>query len=164
MPQAEMLDDLLDRRAMSVDGVIELAVPATSWCGGCWPASGPTTTRRSSGKPIAEFEVQTAPLLELLRRAGQARSASTAWARPTRFSPACGRRWIVSTRPRGGRQHATRSAHDGRGPLDERRLAPILSIPGRSSRPGDVHVQGIRVVNLRSDREIAAMRRAGLVV
>ena len=68
LPQAATLDDLLERRAMSVDGVIELAVPREEL------GRRLTARRRADDNPeifskrIVSFEQQTAPLLEYYRR------------------------------------------------------------------------------------------------
>ena len=68
LPQAATLDDLLERRAMSVDGVIELAVPREEL------VRRMTARRRADDNPeifskrIVSFEQQTAPLLEYYRR------------------------------------------------------------------------------------------------
>ncbi|MEI7861255.1 MAG: adenylate kinase, partial [Planctomycetota bacterium] len=68
LPQAATLDDLLERRAMSVDGVIELAVPRDEL------VRRMTARRRADDNPeifstrIVSFEQQTAPLLDYYRR------------------------------------------------------------------------------------------------
>jgi adenylate kinase len=68
LPQAATLDDLLERRAMSVDGVIELAVPREEL------VRRMTARRRADDNPeifsnrIVSFEQQTAPLLDYYRR------------------------------------------------------------------------------------------------
>ena len=68
LPQAATLDDLLERRARSVDGVIELAVPREEL------VRRMTARRRADDNPeifskrIVSFEQQTAPLLEYYRR------------------------------------------------------------------------------------------------
>jgi len=68
LPQAATLDDLLERRAMSVDGVIELAVHRDEL------VRRMTARRRADDNPeifskrIVSFEQQTAPLLDYYRR------------------------------------------------------------------------------------------------
>jgi len=68
LPQASTLDDLLERRAMSVDGVIELAVPRDEL------VRRMTARGRADDNPeifsnrIVSFEQQTAPLLDYYRR------------------------------------------------------------------------------------------------
>jgi adenylate kinase len=71
LPQAEMLDDMLERQAMSVDGVIELAVPRDEL------VRRMLARRRADDDPaifarrIESFEVQTAPLLRYYDRQGK---------------------------------------------------------------------------------------------
>ena len=71
LPQAATLDDLLERRAISVDGVIELAVPRDELI------RRMTARRREDDDPevfakrITSFEVQTAPLLDYYGRQGK---------------------------------------------------------------------------------------------
>lgn len=71
LPQAETLDDLLERRAMSVDGVIELAVPRGEL------VRRMLARKRADDDPvifeerIASFERQTAPLLDYYARQGK---------------------------------------------------------------------------------------------
>lgn len=71
LPQAEMLDDLLERRAMSVDGVIELAVPRDELI------RRMLARKRSDDSPeifaarITSFETQTAPLLDYYSKQGK---------------------------------------------------------------------------------------------
>ncbi len=71
LPQAETLDDLLERRAMSVDGVIELAVPRDEL------VRRMLARKRADDDPavfeerIASFERQTAPLLQYYARQGK---------------------------------------------------------------------------------------------
>ena len=74
LPQAEILDDMLERQAMSVDGVIELAVPRDEL------VRRMTTRKRDDDDPavfsrrIESFELQTAPLLEYYKRQGKLES------------------------------------------------------------------------------------------
>ncbi len=69
--QAEILDDLLERQAMSVDGVIELAVPRDEL------VRRMLVRRRADDDPgifakrITSFEVQTAPLLDYYGKQGK---------------------------------------------------------------------------------------------
>lgn len=71
LPQAEILDDMLERRAMSVDGVIELAVPRDEL------VRRMLARKRADDDPvvfaerIASFERQTAPLLKYYGRQGK---------------------------------------------------------------------------------------------
>ncbi len=71
LPQAETLDDMVERRAMSVDGVIELAVPRDEL------VRRMLARKRADDDPvvfaerIASFERQTAPLLEYYGRQGK---------------------------------------------------------------------------------------------
>jgi adenylate kinase len=71
LPQAETLDDLLERRAISVDGVIELAVPRDEL------VRRMLARKRADDDPavfeerIASFERQTAPLLDYYARQGK---------------------------------------------------------------------------------------------
>lgn len=71
LPQAEMLDDLLERRAMTVDGVIELAVPRDEL------VRRMLARKRADDNPevfrtrIASFERQTAPLLDYYSKQGK---------------------------------------------------------------------------------------------
>jgi adenylate kinase len=71
LPQAEMLDDLLERRAMTVDGVIELAVPRDEL------VRRMLARKRADDNPeifrarIASFEMQTAPLLDYYAKQGK---------------------------------------------------------------------------------------------
>lgn len=74
LPQAEILDDMLERQAMSVDGVIELAVPRDELI------RRMTMRKREDDDPavfsrrIESFEIQTAPLLEYYKRQGKLES------------------------------------------------------------------------------------------
>jgi len=72
--QAETLDDLLERRAMSVDGVIELAVPRDELVRRMLARKREDDDPAVFAKRIASFEVQTAPLLDYY--AGQGKLAS----------------------------------------------------------------------------------------
>ncbi len=71
LPQAETLDDMLERRAMTVDGVIELAVPRDEL------VRRMLARKRADDDPvvfaerIASFERQTAPLLDYYGRQGK---------------------------------------------------------------------------------------------
>jgi adenylate kinase len=68
LPQAETLDDLLERRAMSVDGVIELAVPRDELVRRMLARKRADDDPAVFSKRIASFEVQTAPLLDYYSR------------------------------------------------------------------------------------------------
>jgi adenylate kinase len=71
LPQAATLDELLERLAMSVDGVIELAVPRDEL------VRRMQARRRADDDPaifarrIVSFEEQTAPLLDYYGRQGK---------------------------------------------------------------------------------------------
>lgn len=69
--QAETLDDLLERRAMSVDGVIELAVPRDELVRRMLARKREDDDPEIFAKRIASFEVQTAPLLDYYDRQGK---------------------------------------------------------------------------------------------
>ena len=71
LPQAEMLDDLLERRAMSVDGVIELAVPRDELVRRMLARKRADDNPEIFRKRIASFEMQTAPLLDYYSRQGK---------------------------------------------------------------------------------------------
>ena len=71
LPQAATLDDLLERRAMSVDGVIELAVPRDELVRRMLARGREDDDPEVFGKRIASFEVQTAPLLDYYARQGK---------------------------------------------------------------------------------------------
>lgn len=71
LPQAETLDDLLERRAMSVDGVIELAVPRDELVRRMLARKRADDDPAIFAKRIASFELQTAPLLEYYDRQGK---------------------------------------------------------------------------------------------
>ena len=71
LPQAAMLDDLLERQAMSVDGVIELAVPRDELVRRMLARKRADDDPEIFAKRIASFEVQTAPLLDYSGRQGK---------------------------------------------------------------------------------------------
>ena len=71
LPQAETLDDLLERRAMSVDGVIELAVPRDELVRRMLARKRADDDPEIFARRIASFELQTAPLLEYYQRQGK---------------------------------------------------------------------------------------------
>ena len=71
LPQAATLDDLLERRAMSVDGVIELAVPRDELVRRMLARKRADDKPEVFAKRIASFEVQTAPLLDYYQRQGK---------------------------------------------------------------------------------------------
>jgi adenylate kinase len=71
LPQAETLDDLLERRAMSVDGVIELAVPRDELVRRMLARKRADDDPAIFANRITSFEVQTAPLLEYYGRLGK---------------------------------------------------------------------------------------------
>lgn len=71
LPQAETLDDLLERRAMSVDGVIELAVPRDELVRRMLARKREDDDPEVFAKRITSFEVQTAPLLDYYGRQGK---------------------------------------------------------------------------------------------
>lgn len=71
LPQAEMLDDLLDRRAMTVDGVIELAVPREELIRRMLARKRADDNPEVFSKRIISFETQTAPLLDYYGRQGK---------------------------------------------------------------------------------------------
>ena len=64
LPQAATLDELLERRAMSVDGVIELAVPRDELVRQMLARRREDDDPEVFSKRITSFEIQTAPLLE----------------------------------------------------------------------------------------------------
>lgn len=74
LPQAEMLDDLLERRAMSVDGVIELVVPRDELIRRMMARKRDDDNPQVFTKRIMSFETQTAPLLDFY--SGQGKLAS----------------------------------------------------------------------------------------
>jgi adenylate kinase len=69
--QAETLDDLLERRAMSVDGVIELAVPRDELVRRMLARKREDDDPEVFSKRITSFEVQTAPLLDYYAQQGK---------------------------------------------------------------------------------------------
>ncbi len=71
LPQAATLDELLERQAMSVDGVIELAVPRDELIRRMLARKRADDNPEIFSKRIASFEVQTAPLLDYYQRQGK---------------------------------------------------------------------------------------------
>ncbi len=71
LPQASTLDDLLERRAMNVDGVLELAVPRDELVRRMLARKRADDNPEIFSKRISSFEVQTAPLLEYYGRQGK---------------------------------------------------------------------------------------------
>jgi len=71
LPQAEILDDLLERRAMSVDGVIELAVPRDELIRRMLARKRADDDPAIFARRITSFEEQTAPLLAYYGRQGK---------------------------------------------------------------------------------------------
>jgi adenylate kinase len=71
LPQAETLDDMLERRAMSMDGVIELAVPRDELVRRMLARKRADDDPVVFDKRIASFERQTAPLLDYYDRQGK---------------------------------------------------------------------------------------------
>jgi adenylate kinase len=71
LPQAETLDDLLERRAMTVDGVIELAVPRDELVRRMLARKRADDDPAIFAKRITSFELQTAPLLDYYGRQGK---------------------------------------------------------------------------------------------
>lgn len=71
LPQAATLDELLERRAMSVDGVIELAVPRDELVRRMLARKRADDNPEIFSKRIASFELQTAPLLDYYARQGK---------------------------------------------------------------------------------------------
>jgi adenylate kinase len=74
LPQAEILDDLLERRAMCVDGVIELSVPRDELVRRMLARGRADDDPAVFQKRIESFEIQTAPLLDYYRRQGKLES------------------------------------------------------------------------------------------
>jgi adenylate kinase len=74
LPQAATLDELLERRAMSVDGVIELAVPRDELIRRMLARKRADDNPEIFSKRIASFEVQTAPLLDYYAKQGKLES------------------------------------------------------------------------------------------
>ena len=71
LPQASTLDELLERRAMSVDGVLELAVPRDELVRRMLARKRADDNPEIFSKRIASFEVQTAPLLRYYAQQGK---------------------------------------------------------------------------------------------
>jgi len=71
LPQAETLDDLLERRAMSVDGVVELAVPRDELIRRMLARKRADDDPEIFSRRITSFEEQTAPLLDYYARQGK---------------------------------------------------------------------------------------------
>jgi len=71
LPQAEILDDLLERRAISVDGVIELAVPRDELIRRMLARRRADDDPEIFARRIVSFEEQTAPLLDYYERQGK---------------------------------------------------------------------------------------------
>lgn len=69
--QAETLDDLMERRAMSVDGVIELAVPRDELVRRMLARGREDDDPEVFARRIESFELQTAPLLDYYARQGK---------------------------------------------------------------------------------------------
>lgn len=71
LTQAEMLDDLMERRAMTIDGVIELAVPRDEFVRRMLARKRADDNPEIFHKRITSFEVQTAPLLDYYAAQGK---------------------------------------------------------------------------------------------
>jgi adenylate kinase len=71
LPQAATLDDLLERRAMNVDGVLELAVPRDELVKRMLARKRADDNPEIFSRRITSFEVQTAPLLEYYASQGK---------------------------------------------------------------------------------------------
>lgn len=71
LPQASALDDLLERRAMTVDGVLELAVPRDELVRRMLARKRADDDPEIFSKRIASFEVETAPLLRYYDEQGK---------------------------------------------------------------------------------------------
>jgi adenylate kinase len=71
LPQAETLDELLERRAMSVDGVVELAVPRDELIRRMLARKRADDDPSIFSRRITSFEEQTAPLLDYYARQGK---------------------------------------------------------------------------------------------
>ena len=103
LPQAATLDELLERRAMSVDGVIELAVPRDELIRRMLARKRADDNPEIFSKRIASFELQTAPLLDYYARQGKLASIDglgtaeeifeRVRAALDQFARASGRRW-----------------------------------------------------------------------
>ena len=74
--QAEMLDDLLERQAMSVDGVIELSVPQEELVRRMLARKREDDSPEVFARRIESFERQTAPLLEYYELQGKLRTVN----------------------------------------------------------------------------------------
>jgi len=74
LPQAEILDDMLERQAMSVDGVIELAVPRDELVRRMLMRKRDDDDPAVFSRRIESFERQTAPLLEYYKHQGKLES------------------------------------------------------------------------------------------
>ena len=74
--QAEMLDDLLERQAMSVDGVIELSVPQKELVCRMLARKREDDSPEVFARRIESFERQTAPLLEYYELQGKLRTVN----------------------------------------------------------------------------------------
>lgn len=71
LPQASALDELLERRAMTVDGVLELAVPRDELVRRMLARKRADDNPEIFSKRIASFEVETAPLLRYYDEQGK---------------------------------------------------------------------------------------------
>jgi len=71
LAQAATLDDLLERRAMSLDGVIELAVPRDELVRRMLARKREDDDPEIFSRRIVSFEEQTAPLLDYYARQGK---------------------------------------------------------------------------------------------
>ena len=71
LPQAETLDEMLERRAISVDGVIELAVPRDELVRRMLARGRADDDPEIFSRRITSFEEQTAPLLDYYGRQGK---------------------------------------------------------------------------------------------
>jgi adenylate kinase len=71
LAQAATLDELLERRAMSVDGVIELAVPRDELVRRMLARKREDDDPEIFSRRIVSFEEQTAPLLDYYDRQGK---------------------------------------------------------------------------------------------
>lgn len=110
LPQAEMLDDLLERRAMSVDGVIELAVPRDELVRRMLARKRADDNPEIFRKRIASFEVQTAPLLDYYAKQGKLVSIDGLGTTEEIFSRV---RDAVGRFDAAARRHATREPFSG---------------------------------------------------
>ncbi|MFM8284505.1 MAG: adenylate kinase [Planctomycetaceae bacterium] len=71
LTQAATLDDLLERRAMTIDCVVELAVPRDELCRRMLARGRSDDDPEVFATRITSFEVQTAPLLAYYDRQGK---------------------------------------------------------------------------------------------